>query len=128
MVRKKDRMRILVVDDLPFMRSIISDIVTESGHVVIGEAGDGIECLSRYKSLLPDLVLLDIVMPRMNGVEALKSLKKVYPNSKVIMCSSLSDQEKIIQAIRLGASDYIVKPFQRKRLVSAINRARSVND
>lgn len=120
-------MRILVVDDLPFMRSIISEIVTESGHLVIGEAGDGIECLSRYKSLLPDLVLLDIIMPRMNGVEALKSLKKAYPDCKVIMCSSLSDQEKIIQAIRLGATDYIVKPFQRKRLISAINRADSSN-
>ena len=116
-------MRILVVDDLPFMRSIISDIVTKSGHSVVGEAGDGIECLSRYKTLLPDLVLMDIIMPRMNGVEALKSLKKSYPGCRVIMCSSLSDQEKIIQAIRFGAVDYIVKPFQRKRLVSAINRA-----
>ncbi len=121
-------MRILVVDDLPFMRSIISEIVTESGHFVVGEAGDGIECLSRYKALLPDLVLMDIIMPRMNGVEALKSLKRSYPSSRVIMCSSLSDQEKIIQAIRLGASDYIVKPFQRKRLVSAINRACSVHE
>ena len=116
-------MRILIVDDLPFMRSIISQIVIESGHQVVGEAGDGIECLSRYKSLLPDLVLLDIVMPRMNGVEALKSLKRAYPECRVIMCSSLSDQEKIIHAIRLGAVDYVVKPFQRKRLVSAINRA-----
>ncbi len=116
-------MRILIVDDLPFMRSIISQIVMESGHQVVGEAGDGIECLSRYKSLLPDLVLLDIVMPRMNGVEALKSLKRAYPDCRVIMCSSLSDQEKIIHAIRLGAVDYVVKPFQRKRLVSAINRA-----
>ncbi len=116
-------MRILVVDDLPFMRSILSEIIQESGHLVAGEAGDGIECLSRYKALLPDLVLMDIVMPRMNGVEALKSLKKFQPGCKVIMCSSLSDEEKIIQAIRLGAVDYIVKPFQRKRLVSAINRA-----
>lgn len=115
--------RILIVDDLDFMRSIIADIVKKAGYQVAGEAKDGLEALSAYERTQPDVVLLDIAMPRMDGLTALEKLKKLYPESKVVMCSSLGDQERIIKAISRGASDFVVKPFQRQRLLSAVGKA-----
>jgi two-component system chemotaxis response regulator CheY len=116
-------MSILIVDDLDFMRSIIREILTGAGLSVAGEARDGQEAVMKYKALKPDLVLLDIIMPGMDGITALKQLKRSDPECRVVMCSSLGDQESIIQAIRLGAIDYVVKPFQKQRLVSAVSRA-----
>lgn len=115
-------MRILVVDDLEFMRNIICDILVNSGFEIAGEAIDGLDCLSRYRKTKPDLVLLDIAMPRMDGISALKHLKRMDSASTVVMCSSLGDQENIIRSIQWGASDFVVKPFQRERLVSAIQK------
>ncbi|MDA3850343.1 MAG: response regulator [Spirochaetaceae bacterium] len=116
-------MRILVVDDLSFMRSIIGDILVSGGYTLAGEARDGVECLEIYPREKPDLVLLDIAMPRMDGLSCLQQLKKNHPQARVVMCSSLGDQERIIQAIRFGARDFVVKPFQKKRLLSAVAMA-----
>lgn len=116
-------MSILIVDDLDFMRSIIREILSGAGLPVAGEARDGAEAVMKYRALKPDLVLLDIIMPGMDGITALKQLRRLDPECRVVMCSSLGDQESIIQAIRLGAADYVVKPFQRQRLLSAVNRA-----
>ncbi|MBN2625250.1 MAG: response regulator [Spirochaetales bacterium] len=116
-------MNILVVDDLSFMRSIIRDILVAGGYSIAGEASDGRDCLEKYEEVSPDLVLLDIAMPRMDGLACLRELKKRHPASRVVMCSSLGDQERIIKAIQLGASDFVVKPFQKNRLLSAVKKA-----
>lgn len=116
-------MKILVVDDLSFMRSIIRDILVAGGYTIAGEAVDGKDCLEKYADKNPDLVLLDIAMPKMDGISCLRELKKRHPNSTVVMCSSLGDQERIIKAIQLGASDFVVKPFQKHRLLSAVKKA-----
>jgi len=116
-------MRILVVDDLPFMRTLIKNSLKEAGFQVAGEASHGLECLRQYRMLKPDLVLLDIVMPVMDGVKTLRRLRIFDPGCRVIMCSSLSDEKMIMQAIRYGAIDYIVKPFAPERLVAAIKKS-----
>lgn len=116
-------MNILVVDDLSFMRSIIRDILVAGGYTIAGEAVDGLDCLDKYEEKTPDLVLLDIAMPRMDGLTCLRELKKRHPESTVVMCSSLGDQERIMKAIQWGARDFVVKPFQKNRLLSAVKKA-----
>lgn len=115
--------RILVVDDLSFMRSMVRDILIAGGYALAGEARDGQECLELYPKLNPDLVLLDIAMPRLDGLSCLKQLRRQDPNAQVVMCSSLGDQERIIQAVELGALDFVVKPFTKQRLLSAVGKA-----
>jgi two-component system, chemotaxis family, chemotaxis protein CheY len=114
---------ILVVDDLRFMRTIIRDILESAGIEVIGEAENGVECLDLYEEKQPDIVLLDITMPVMDGIETLRELKRKYSDSTIIMCSALGQQEYIIKAIQLGAKDFIVKPFNPERMLSAIHKA-----
>ncbi len=116
-------MKLLVVDDLEFMRTLIRDILESSGHQVVAEAADGRQALLMRRAWKPDLTLLDISMPRMDGLEALRRIKAEAPESPVVMCSSLGDQEKILEAIRYGAADYVVKPFRKERLLSAICKA-----
>ena len=116
-------LRVLVVDDLRFMRTIIRDILETAGIEVIGEAENGAECLDQYEEVQPDLVLLDITMPVMDGIETLRELKNRYSDSTIIMCSALGQQEYIIKAIQLGAKDLIVKPFNPERMLSAIHKA-----
>lgn len=116
-------MKILVVDDLEFMRSLIRDILENGGHEIVAEAADGRQALLLRRAWKPDLTLLDISMPRMNGLEALRRIRSEEPSARVVMCSSLGDQERILEAIRLGASDYVVKPFRKERLLSAIRKA-----
>jgi len=116
-------MKILVVDDLEFMRTLIRDILETGGHEIVAEAADGRQALLLCRAWKPDLTLMDISMPRMDGLEALKRIKDDDPDSRVVMCSSLGEQEKILEAIRLGASDYIVKPFRKERLLSAVRKA-----
>ncbi len=116
-------MKILVVDDLAFMRSLIRNILESAGKEVVAEAADGREALLLRRAWKPDVTLMDISMPRMNGLEALARIRKEDPRAVVVMCSSLGDQESILEAIRLGAADYVVKPFRKERLISALNRA-----
>ncbi len=121
-------MKILVVDDLEFMRALIRDILETGGHEIIAEAADGRQALLLRRAWKPDLTLMDISMPRMDGLEALKRIKMDDPGSRVVMCSSLDEQEKILEAIRLGASDYVVKPFRKERLLSAVRKAGEINE
>lgn len=113
---------ILVTDDAAFMRLMLKDILIKNGYNVIGEAQNGIEAVDKYKELKPDLVTLDITMPEMDGLTALKHLRETDPNAKVIMCSAMGQQAMVIEAIQNGAKDFIVKPFQPDRVVEAIKK------
>lgn len=115
--------RVMIVDDIPFIRSVIKDILVNGGFNVVGEASDGIEALALYKAIKPDVVLLDINMPILDGIETLKRIKKINKDAIVVMCSSLGDQENIINSISLGAKDFVVKPFRKERILSAIKKA-----
>ncbi|MBP1968090.1 two-component system chemotaxis response regulator CheY [Virgibacillus natechei] len=114
--------RILIVDDAAFMRMMIKDILTKSGYNVIGEAQDGAEAVEKYKELSPDLVTMDITMPEMDGVEALKKIQELNQEAKVIMCSAMGQQAMVIDAIQAGAKDFIVKPFEAERVIEAIQK------
>ena len=114
--------RILIVDDAAFMRMMIRDILTKNGYEVVGEAQDGAQAVERYKELKPDLVTMDITMPEMDGIQALKEIKKIDAGAKVIMCSAMGQQAMVIDAIQAGAKDFIVKPFQADRVIEAIKK------
>ena len=114
--------RILIVDDAAFMRMMVRDILTKNGYEVVGEAGDGAQAVEKYRELKPDLVTMDITMPEMDGIQALKEIKKIDPNARVIMCSAMGQQAMVIDAIQAGAKDFIVKPFQADRVIEAIKK------
>lgn len=114
--------RVLLVDDLPFIRSLLTDILRDAGMKVAGEADNGQLALKRYLLTQPDVVLLDIAMPVMDGISTLKRLKQLDPGARVIMCSALGEQAMIVRAIQLGARDFVVKPFRSERVVSAVTR------
>ncbi|MCM1126687.1 MAG: response regulator [Lachnospiraceae bacterium] len=113
---------ILVVDDAAFMRMMIKDILTKNGYNVVGEAENGAKALERYNELKPDLVLMDITMPEVDGIAALKNIKGSDPNAMVIMCSAMGQQAMVIEAIQAGAKDFIVKPFQPDRVLEAVKK------
>ena len=117
--------RILIVDDAAFMRMMIKDILSKNGYEIVGEAADGAQAVQLYQETLPDLVTMDITMPEMDGITALKEIKKVNPQAKVIMCSAMGQQAMVIDAIQAGAKDFIVKPFQADRVLEAISKALS---
>jgi two-component system chemotaxis response regulator CheY len=114
--------RILIVDDAAFMRMMIKDILSKNGYEVVGEANDGIEAIEKFSELKPDLVTMDITMPEMDGITALREIKKIDPGAKVIMCSAMGQQAMVIDAIQAGAKDFIVKPFQGDRVIEAIKK------
>jgi two-component system chemotaxis response regulator CheY len=114
---------ILVVDDAAFMRLMLKDILTKGGHQVVGEAANGLEAIEQYGKLMPDLVTMDITMPEMEGIEALKHIKQMDPKTRVIMCSAMGQQGMVVQAIQAGAKDFIVKPFQSDRVLEAVSKA-----
>jgi two-component system chemotaxis response regulator CheY len=118
--------RILIVDDAAFMRMMIRDILSKNGFEVVGEAQDGSQAIEKFKELRPDLITMDITMPEMDGIAALKEIKKVDPAAKVIMCSAMGQQAMVIDAIQAGAKDFIVKPFQADRVIEAINKTLGV--
>ncbi|WP_158737702.1 response regulator [Alteribacillus sp. YIM 98480] len=113
---------VLIVDDASFMRMMIKDILEKNDFEVTGEAKDGQEAVELYKEKSPDLVTMDITMPEMDGIAALKEIKAFDPNAKVIMCSAMGQQAMVIDAIQAGAKDFIVKPFQADRVLEAINK------
>ena len=116
---------ILVTDDASFMRMMLSDILKKNGHVIF-EAVDGADMLKKYEEYKPDLVTLDITMPNMDGLEALKALRVKHPDARVIMCSAMGQQAMVIDAIQSGARDFIVKPFQPDRVMEAVRKALGV--
>ena len=113
---------ILICDDAAFMRMMIKDILTKNGYNVAGEAENGLRGVEKYKEVNPDLVLMDITMPEMDGIQALREIKKVDPNASVIMCSAMGQQAMVIESIQAGAKDFIVKPFQADRVIEAVKR------
>ena len=113
---------ILICDDAAFMRMMIKDILTKNGYNVVGEAENGKIAVDKYSELSPDLVLLDITMPEMDGIGALKAIKEKHPNACVIMCSAMGQQALVIEAIQSGAKDFIVKPFQAERVLEAVKK------
>ncbi len=117
--------RILIVDDAAFMRMMIKDILSKNGYEIVGEAADGAQAVQLYRDTQPDLVTMDITMPEMDGITALKEIKKIDPQAKVIMCSAMGQQAMVIDAIQAGAKDFIVKPFQADRVLEAISKALS---
>ena len=114
---------ILVCDDAAFMRMMIKDILTKNGYNVAGEAENGVKAVEKYNELKPDLVLMDITMPEMDGISAVKEIKKFDPQAKIIMCSAMGQQAMVIESIQSGARDFIVKPFQPDRVLEAIRKA-----
>lgn len=115
--------KILVVDDAGFIRLMLSDMLSSVGYDVVASASNGVEAIQLYKKLQPDLVTMDITMPDMDGIEALGEIIKINPKAKVIMCSAMGQHNMVIDAVRLGAKDFIVKPFQKERVVDAISKA-----
>jgi two-component system, chemotaxis family, chemotaxis protein CheY len=115
--------RVLVVDDAAFMRKMVTDALSGGGHEVVGEAGNGNEAVSRFQELRPDVMTLDITMPEKDGLDALREIIAVDPGAKVIMCSALGQESKVLESIKLGAKDCVVKPFQPDRVISAVAKA-----
>ncbi|GMA61555.1 response regulator [Alicyclobacillus fastidiosus] len=115
--------KILVVDDAAFMRMMIKDILSKNGFEVVGEAADGAQAVERYQELSPDLVTMDITMPEVDGIEALKRIRAIDSEARVIVCSAMGQQAMVIDAIQAGAKDFIVKPFQADRVIEAVQKA-----
>ena len=113
---------ILICDDAAFMRMMIKDILTKNGYTVAGEAENGLKAVEKYAELKPDLVLMDITMPEMDGIQALKKIKSTDPAASVIMCSAMGQQAMVIESIQAGARDFIVKPFQADRVLEAVKK------
>lgn len=114
--------RVLIVDDAAFMRMMIKDILEKNGFEVVGEASNGLKGVELYKTEKPDIVTMDITMPEMDGIEAVKAIRAFDPKAKVIMCSAMGQQTMVMDAIRAGARDFIVKPFQSDRVLEAIKK------
>lgn len=115
--------KLLITDDAAFMRMTLKKIVTDAGYEVVGEAENGQQAIDLYNEHRPDLVTMDITMPEMNGIEALKGIKSLDPNAKVLMCSAMGQQNMVVDAIQKGAIDFIVKPFDETRIKEALDNA-----
>jgi len=113
---------VLVCDDAVFMRTMISDILTQAGLEVIGEADSGAQAVEKYRQLKPDLVTMDIIMPEMGGIDAVKAITEFDPEARVLMCSAMGQQALVAEAIQAGAKDFVVKPFQPSRVLEAVQR------
>jgi two-component system chemotaxis response regulator CheY len=114
--------KVLIVDDAAFMRMMIKDILTKNGYEVVGEADNGARAIEKFKELTPDLVIMDITMPEVDGIAAVKEIKKINSESKIIMCSAMGQQAMVIESIQAGARDFIVKPFQAERVIEAVKK------
>ncbi len=116
-------MRVLIVDDATFMRNFLMDNIQRFGYEVVGQACDGKEAVERYVELTPDLVTMDITMPKMNGIDALKEIKKIDHQARIVMISDIGQHDKIIEAIKSGATDFIIKPVHPDRLKDSLEKA-----
>ena len=114
---------VLICDDSRFMRLMLSRIIRKMGYRVVGEASNGLEAVEKYKQLKPDLVTLDIVMSKLDGIRALKQIKSFDPEARVIMVTAIGNQAMVLSAMRFGAKEFIVKPFKQNEVIQAIHRA-----
>ena len=113
---------VLVCDDAIFMRTMISDILAQAGFEVVGEAETGSQAVEKYRQLKPDLVTMDIVMPEMGGIDAVRAICTFDPNAKVLMCSAMGQQALVVEAMQAGARGFVVKPFQPARVLEAVQQ------
>ena len=113
---------VLICDDAIFMRTMISDILSQAGFEIVGEAESGLQAVEKFRQLKPDLVTMDIVMPDMGGIEAVREICKTDPDAKILMCSAMGQQALVVEAIQAGAKDFVVKPFQPSRVLEAVQR------
>lgn len=120
--------RVLIVDDALFMRNMLRDIFSRGGFEVVGEAGDGEEAVARFQELRPDLVTLDIVMPKVTGLQALREMIALDPEACIVMCSALGQEALILEAVEGGARDFIIKPFREQQVLAIAQRLCGVGD
>lgn len=114
--------KILVVDDAMFMRKMLSDILNQGGYVVVGEGSNGKEAFEKYKELQPDLVTMDITMPEVDGISGVRMIKEAFPDAKVIMVSAMGQESMVIDSVKAGAKGFIVKPFNRDRVLEEVGK------
>ncbi len=112
--------KILLVDDAAFMRMMVKDTLTKNGYTDLDEAADGAQAVAKYDEIHPDLVIMDITMPNMDGLEALKTIRAKDPNATIVMCSAMGQEAMVIEAIKSGAKDFIVKPFKPERILKTV--------
>ena len=115
--------RVLIADDASFMRQMIRDIIEPEGYEVVGEASDGVEVVEKFRKLHPDVVMMDIVMPKRSGIDAVKAIKADAPGARVVMCSALGQEALVTEAIQAGARDFIVKPFKPDAVLATLRKA-----
>jgi two-component system chemotaxis response regulator CheY len=113
---------VLICDDAIFMRTMVGDILAQAGFEIAGEAETGLEAIEKFRQLRPDLVTMDIVMPDMGGIDAVREICKIDPQAKILMCSAMGQQALVVEAIQAGAKDFVVKPFQPSRVLEAVQR------
>ena len=121
-VMTKKKMNILIVDDAIFMRKMLSDILKEAGHRIAGEAANGKEAVEMYTKLKPDLVTMDIIMPEMNGIDAVKQIIESDERAVILVVSAMGQQQLVVEAIQAGAKDFVVKPFESARILAAVEK------
>ena len=121
-----DDLTFIVVDDAVFMRTVLKKMLIEASYQVVGEAGSGLKAIALAEKLKPDMMTLDITMPEMSGIEAIEGILKVSPDTKIIMCSAMGQQSKVVESIKKGAKDFIVKPFEKARVLQAINNVKNL--
>ncbi len=114
---------VLIADDAAFMRMMLKNVLTEAGYEIAGEAENGAVAVAKYRELNPDLTTMDITMPEMDGLAALKEIRAGDPSARVVMCSAMGQQSMVIESIQAGAKDFIVKPFQPDRVLEAVQKA-----
>ena len=112
--------RVLIADDASFMRQMIREIIEEEGYEVVGEATNGLEAVAQYEELSPDVVTMDIVMPKCSGIDAVKDIMKDHPSARVVMCSALGQETLVMEALQAGARDFIVKPFKPENVIATL--------
>ncbi len=113
---------ILICDDSMFMRQKVKQVLDDAGFDVVGEAGTGVEAIAKYQELTPDLVTMDVVMPEMDGVDAVKAIMQGDADARIIMCSAVGQKKLVVDALQAGAKDFVVKPFEHSRLLEAVER------
>lgn len=114
--------RILITDDTAFMRMTLRKVLESNGYEVVGEAENGLDAIEKYKELKPDIVTMDITMPKMDGITAIKEIMKIDPNARIIVCSAMGQKPMVIEALNAGAKDFLVKPFQPQRVLEAVQK------
>jgi two-component system chemotaxis response regulator CheY len=112
--------RVLIADDASFMRQMIRDIIEPEGYEVVGEASDGMEVVEKFRKLRPDLVMMDIVMPKRSGIDAVRAIRSEDAGATIVMCSALGQETLVMEAIQAGAKDFIVKPFKPDAVVATL--------